>query len=84
MTYPGHVVSENGVKMDPGKIRVLKEWSTPKDLKDARKFLGFAGDYRRFVKQFAAIVRPLNDLLVGNSMNEEGPFQVGRTTTESV
>ena len=61
------MVSEDGIKTDPEKIKVLKDWPIPKCLKDVRKFLGFAGYYRRFVKGFAAVVRPLNDLLVGNS-----------------
>ncbi|MCG8034498.1 MAG: DDE-type integrase/transposase/recombinase, partial [Candidatus Thiodiazotropha taylori] len=67
VTYLGHVVSEEGIKTDPEKIRALTEWPKPKCVKDVRKFLGFTGYYRRFIKGFSAIVRPLNDLLVGNS-----------------
>lgn len=67
VTYLGHVVSEEGIKTDPEKIRVLKEWPVPKSVKDVRKFLGFTGYYRRFIKGFASVVRPLNDLLVGCS-----------------
>ena len=67
MTYLGHLVSEDGIKTDPDKIKALKCWPTPKCIKDVRKFLGFAGYYRRFCKGFSAIVRPLNDLLVGIS-----------------
>ena len=65
--YLGHVVSEEGIKTDPEKIRVLKDWPVPKSVKDVRKFLGFTGYYRRFIKGFSTIVRPLNDLLIGNS-----------------
>lgn len=67
VTYLGHVVSEEGIKTDPEKIRALKDWPVPKSVKDVRKFLGFTGYYRRFIQGFSAIVRPLNDLLVGNS-----------------
>ena len=67
MTYPGHVVSEDDIKTDPDKIKALKDWPIPKSIKDVRKFLGFAGYYRRFFKGFAAIVRPLYDLIVGYS-----------------
>ena len=67
VTYLGHVVSEDGIKTDPDKIKALKCWPTPKSIKDVREFLGFAGYYRRFCKVFSAIVRPLNDLLVGQS-----------------
>ena len=70
VTYLGHVVSEEGIKTDPDKIKALKGWPTPKSIKDVRKFLGFAGYYRRFCKGFSAIVRPLNDLLVGQSTSK--------------
>ena len=79
VTYLGHVVSKTGIKTDPEKTRILKDWPIPKSVKDVRKFLGFTGYYRRFVKGFAAIVRPLNDLLVGNatkkSTKKKTPFR---------
>lgn len=81
VTYLGHVVSEHGIKTDPEKLKVLKDWPIPNSVKDVRKFLGFAGYYRRFVKGFARIVRPLNDLLVGNSTKKptrrRTPFEWG-------
>ena len=49
VTYLGHVVSEEGIKTDPDKIKALKSWPTPKSIKYVRKFLGFAGYYRRFL-----------------------------------
>ena len=67
VTFHGHVVSEDGINTDPDKTRVLREWPTPRSVKDVRKFLGFTGYYRRFIKGFATIVRPLNDLLIGHS-----------------
>ena len=67
VTYLGHVVSTEGIKTDPEKIRALKDWPVPKSVKDVRKFLGFTGYYRRFIKGFSTIVCPLNDLLIGNS-----------------
>ncbi|MCG8049379.1 MAG: RNase H-like domain-containing protein, partial [Candidatus Thiodiazotropha endolucinida] len=81
VTYLGHVVSESGIMTDPEKIQALKDWPVPKCLKDVRKFLGFTGYYRRFVKGFARIVRPLNDLLIGNSTKKPSrrkmPFEWG-------
>ena len=65
VTYLGHVVSEDGIKMDPDKMRVLKIWPIPKSVRDVWKFLGFSGYNRRLLKGFSSIVRPLNDLLVG-------------------
>ncbi|XP_060607809.1 uncharacterized protein LOC132759951 [Ruditapes philippinarum] len=69
--YLGHVVSADGVRTDPEKTSVLKDWPIPKSIKDLRSFLGFAGYYRRFVNGFSQITKPLNDLLVGHSTNKK-------------
>lgn len=63
--YLGHVVSEKGVETDPEKISALKSWPVPRNLKELRSFLGFAGYYRRFIKDYATIVKPLNALTRG-------------------
>ena len=60
----GHVVSEDGIKTDPAKTDTVKKWPVPKTIKEVRSFLGFAGYYRKFIRNFSCIVRPLNDLLV--------------------
>ena len=69
VTYLGHVVSEAGIETDPTKIEAIRSWPTQKTTKDVRRFLGFTGSYRHFIKGFAALARPLNDLLVGHSTN---------------
>ncbi|KAG1925421.1 interleukin-1 receptor accessory protein-like 1-A [Pimephales promelas] len=63
--YLGHVVSRNGVETDPEKIAALKTWPVPKNLRELRSFLGFAGYYRRFVKAYSNIVKPLHNLTSG-------------------
>ena len=63
--YLGHIVSENGVETDPGKIEALKTWPRPKNLKELRSFLGFSGYYRRFIQDYSKITKPLNDLTSG-------------------
>lgn len=63
--YLGHVVSEHGVSTDPSKIKAVKTWPRPQNLKELKSFLGYAGYYRRFVQDFSKIVRPLNDLMAG-------------------
>ena len=62
----GHVVSENGVQTDPNKINALASWPEPNNVKELRSFLGFTGYYRRFIRDYSKIVKPLNDLLVGH------------------
>ena len=63
--YLGHVVSKNGVETDPAKIEALRSWPPPKTLKELRSFLGFAGYYRRFVKDYSKIVKSLHELTSG-------------------
>ncbi len=60
--YLGHIVTKDGIATDPEKIRVIQEWTTPTSLKDVRAFLGLASYYRRYVKGFCDIARPLYNL----------------------
>lgn len=63
VSYLGHVVSSAGVATDPLKIQSIKDWSLPQDAKQLCSFLCLAGYYRKFVRHFAVIARPLSDLL---------------------
>lgn len=54
-----------GVETDPDKILALTSWPIPRMLKELKSFLGFAGYYRRFIKGYSAIAKPLNDLTRG-------------------
>ena len=58
------VILENGtITMDPIKVAGVADWKTPKNVKDIRKFLGFCNFYRRFIRGFSQITKPLNDRL---------------------
>ena len=67
--YLGHVVSADGIKTDPDKVKAIKDWPVPKDSRDVRKFLGFAGFYRKFIKDFSKIARPLHSLLKSSDLS---------------
>lgn len=63
--FLGHTVSQDGIKPDPGKISAIQNIPAPKTLKDLKSFLGLASYYRRFIKDFAAVAKPLTNLTRG-------------------
>lgn len=63
--YLGHVVDAQGVHTDPDKVSALKDWPRPLTRKELKCFLGFVGYYRRFVKGYSQIAKPLNSLTTG-------------------
>ncbi|KAL5732629.1 hypothetical protein ACOSP7_031984 [Xanthoceras sorbifolium] len=66
----GHIVSSKGIKVDKAKVELIAKLPIPKSIKDIRSFLGHAGFYRRFIKDFSAISRPLCNLL-----SKDTPFE---------
>ncbi|OIV98310.1 hypothetical protein TanjilG_16637 [Lupinus angustifolius] len=59
----GHVITKDGVFTDPTKIQVVANWPIPTTIKQLRGFLGLAGYYQRFVKNFGEIGKPLTNLM---------------------
>jgi hypothetical protein len=53
--YLGIIISEGELRMDPIKLKVVKDWPRPKTVKDIQKFLGFCNFYRRFVKDYSEL-----------------------------
>jgi len=60
--YLKHIISENGISPDPSKLTAIKEFPTPKKVKDIQSFIGLAGYYRKFIENFSRIAKPLTKL----------------------
>jgi len=60
--FLGVVIGPNGIEMEEEKVDGVLSWPEPKNVKDIRKFLGLANYYRRFIKDFARVARPINML----------------------
>ena len=62
VVFLGHVVSGDGIQVDPNKIEAITEWPRPTTVTEVRSFLGFTSYYRRLVKDFSKIALPLRGL----------------------
>ncbi|KAJ9523973.1 hypothetical protein QJQ45_022376 [Haematococcus lacustris] len=62
LAFLGHIVGSKGIAVDPAKVRVVKEWPTPRNLKDLQAFLGLANYFRRFIPNFSSLAAPLTNL----------------------
>ena len=71
ITYLGHIVSSKGIETNPKKVKAVKHWTIPKTVTDVRSFLGFTNYYRRFIKGYAKVAKPLNTLVSGNNANHK-------------
>lgn len=63
----GHVVSAEGIACDEDKLSAVRDWPVPQNVKELQKFLGFTGYYRRFIKDYASVARPITNLLRGSN-----------------
>ena len=62
--YLGHV-SGKGISTNPKKVEAVAKWPTPQTVYDVRSFLGFVGYYRRFIKNFSKIAKPIREVITG-------------------
>src|SRR2546423_1933136 len=75
LEFLGIVVSGHEFKMDPVKIKAIREWPAPTNIREVQSFLGFTNYYRRFVKNYSKILGPITWLLKKESKFEWGKDQ---------
>ncbi|KAE8667313.1 Kinesin-3 [Hibiscus syriacus] len=63
VTFLGHIISADGIRVDPSKVEAILNWKQPRNVSEIRSFLGLAGYYRHFVEGFSLIAAPLTKLL---------------------
>ena len=66
VSFLRHIVSKEGIRVDPKNIEVIIEWKPPRNVTEVRSFLGLASYYRRFVKGFPMTTGPMTRLLQKN------------------
>lgn len=72
VTFLGYIISPEGVKMDNRKVECIQNWPQPTTRKGVQKFLGFANFYRKFIRNFSALAKPLTQLT-----SSKTPFRWG-------
>ncbi|GJV41616.1 putative reverse transcriptase domain-containing protein [Tanacetum coccineum] len=73
--FLGHVIDSQGIHVDPAKIESIKDWASPKSPTEIRQFLGLAVYYRRFIKGFSKIAKPMTKLTQKKAKFEWGDKQ---------
>ena len=61
--YLGHIISNEGIRMDPEKVDAILKWPHPRNLQELQMFLGLAGFYRKYIRDYAKIVVPMTNQL---------------------
>ena len=65
--YLGHVVSADGVRMDPRKVAAVRDWPVPSGVQELSKFLGLTNYFRKFVARYSIVAAPLTSLMHQNA-----------------
>lgn len=69
LAYLGHVITTEGIRLDPDKVAAVITWLVPNIVKRVRAFLGITGYYRRFINRYAKVAAPITDLLKKNNFH---------------
>lgn len=88
ISFLGHIISNQGVEVDPAKVEKLRKMPEPHSTKDVRAFLGLASYYRRFIQGFSKIARPLTemtkkDAIPWNPQAREAFYKLKKTLAEA-
>ena len=67
LSYLGYIISPDQVQIDPIKLKGISDWPISSIIKKTRKFLGFCNFYRKFIKDYAKIATPINQLVKKNT-----------------
>ena len=62
VSFLGHVISEEGLEMQPDKVEAVRNWPTPRNVTELKSFLGLCNYYRRLLDHFSDIAAPLHKL----------------------
>ena len=62
VTFLGHIISQDGLEVDPEKVEAVLNWKRPETVTEIRSFLGLAGYYRKFIQNFSKLAGPLTRL----------------------
>ena len=63
VTFLGHILSEDGISIDPSKVQEVMDWKAPTSVHEVQSFLGLVGYYHRFILDFSKIAKPMTRLL---------------------
>ena len=73
VSFLGHVLSKDGIAVDPSKVQDVLDWKQPQNVHEIRSFLGLEGYYRRFIENFSKIAKPMTELLKNGVKFEWSP-----------
>src|SRR5205085_1021173 len=75
--FLGFIINGQGMSVSDETIQSVREWATPKNLRAVRGFISFANFYRRFIRNFSAIAKPLTDL---TKKDQPWKWEIGRAS----
>ena len=71
LEYLGHIVSEKGIETNPKKIEAIQKWPIPTNITETQSFLGLCNYYRKFIKDYTKIAKPLYKLISGENSKKK-------------